>query len=297
MIQFYDDRPGDPVAAFIYFEDIFRQQFLMAPLSNEGMKEYVQRLLIAQIELELCIFPSWDHGKLLDWNKFDHEVFLRFKRQFDDKVFLEFESEFLSIISTFKKILADPGAAKVTARAHYNGDFPMALRLLPLANRGDAVAQQLLGMMYARGLGVQKDYAEAEKWYRLSCIQGNPTAKKLLGSLYNHYAWLYEKGQAGHLKDPAQVVRWLLEAVKLDDLAAQNNLALKYKVGEGVPQDYVRAYVLFSLSTRDGDLLPIKNLDRLKKQMTPDQIDEGNRLLHEEGTIKGTTRPHSSSSS
>jgi hypothetical protein len=27
MIQFYDERPADPLEAFVWFEDLFRKQF------------------------------------------------------------------------------------------------------------------------------------------------------------------------------------------------------------------------------------------------------------------------------
>jgi TPR repeat protein len=42
------------------------------------------------------------------------------------------------------------------------GDNATALRLLrPLAERGDAAAQYCLGLMYANGKGVSRDYAAA----------------------------------------------------------------------------------------------------------------------------------------
>ena len=36
------------------------------------------------------------------------------------------------------------------------------------ADQGHATAQRLLGAMYANGLGVTQDYAEAVRWYRLA---------------------------------------------------------------------------------------------------------------------------------
>jgi len=40
-----------------------------------------------------------------------------------------------------------------------------------------------LGHMYAQGLGVQKDYYEAEKWTKKSADQGNDQAKKNLKTI------------------------------------------------------------------------------------------------------------------
>ena len=54
------------------------------------------------------------------------------------------------------------------ARAAYErGDYVEALRLFrPLADQGDAPAQNALGVMYQNGRGVPQDYAETAKWYR-----------------------------------------------------------------------------------------------------------------------------------
>jgi hypothetical protein len=47
-------------------------------------------------------------------------------------------------------------------RALNDGDYAVALKnLLPLAKRGNAVAQTDLGDMYYYGQGVPQDYAEA----------------------------------------------------------------------------------------------------------------------------------------
>lgn len=65
--------------------------------------------------------------------------------------------------------------AGVTA---YNaGDYATALgEWMPLAEQGDATAQNNLGVMYEYGLGVPKDDAEAVKWYRMAAEQGNALA-------------------------------------------------------------------------------------------------------------------------
>ena len=64
-------------------------------------------------------------------------------------------------------------------------DYATALRLLrPLADQGDAWAQNSLGVMYRNGQGVPKDDAQAVKWYRLAADQGNASAQSLLGAMY-----------------------------------------------------------------------------------------------------------------
>jgi uncharacterized protein len=43
-----------------------------------------------------------------------------------------------------------------------------------------------LGMSYVTGQGVQQDYKEAFKWYRLSAEQGYANAQSDLGLMYYH---------------------------------------------------------------------------------------------------------------
>ena len=52
------------------------------------------------------------------------------------------------------------------------------------ANVGDAGAQVILWVMYATGLGVPQDYAEAVRWYRLAAEQGEAFAQSNLGIMY-----------------------------------------------------------------------------------------------------------------
>ena len=52
------------------------------------------------------------------------------------------------------------------------------------AEQGDAGAQFCLGSMYANGMVVLQDDAEAVTWYRLAAEQGNVDAQLNLGSMY-----------------------------------------------------------------------------------------------------------------
>ena len=49
------------------------------------------------------------------------------------------------------------------------GKFEEARALLwPAARSGNAEAEELIGVMYAMGLGVEQDYARAFDWYKLN---------------------------------------------------------------------------------------------------------------------------------
>lgn len=70
----------------------------------------------------------------------------------------------------------------------YNtGDYEQAAKLYrPLAEKGNAEAQYVLGMMYRAGRGVHRDNKEASKWYQLAAEQGHPIAQFYLGWMYAH---------------------------------------------------------------------------------------------------------------
>ena len=50
------------------------------------------------------------------------------------------------------------------------------MRLKSLAEKGDAIAQNELGIMYEKGKGVAKNYTEAWKWYSLAIKQKHASA-------------------------------------------------------------------------------------------------------------------------
>jgi hypothetical protein len=80
----------------------------------------------------------------------------------------------------------EPDARVDQARAAVEaGEFERALELLrPAAREGDPRAQLGLGTLYASGRGVEKDDAEAARWFRLAADQGNALAQYNLGICY-----------------------------------------------------------------------------------------------------------------
>ena len=69
--------------------------------------------------------------------------------------------------------------------AAQSGDFATALKeWKPLAEEGNAAAQNNLGLMYHNGWGVPQDYKEAARLYRLAAEQGDADAQGNLGVMY-----------------------------------------------------------------------------------------------------------------
>jgi TPR repeat protein len=61
--------------------------------------------------------------------------------------------------------------------AFRKGDYATALRLFrPLADQGYAPAQYILGVQYALGQGVPKDFVRVHMWFNLAAAQGDKGA-------------------------------------------------------------------------------------------------------------------------
>jgi TPR repeat protein len=83
-------------------------------------------------------------------------------------------------------IILGSGAIPAEAGSGNRDDYAaQARRIIPLAQRGDAHAQAMLGFMYANGRGVPQSYDVAVDWYLKAADQGDPTGQHLLGLMYD----------------------------------------------------------------------------------------------------------------
>ncbi|KAG1647625.1 Sel1-repeat-containing protein YbeQ [Nymphon striatum] len=86
--------------------------------------------------------------------------------------------------------------------------------LSPLARSGNADAEELIGVMYALGLGVEKDDRRAFEWYLRSSLKGHPGAQSGIG-------WYYEVGRGLPAPDLVRAYMWYtLSAIGGDPDAA-----------------------------------------------------------------------------
>ncbi len=144
--------------------------------------------------------------------------------------------------------LAGPAAAdfKAGLDAFDKGDYATALReWTPTAQQGDAAAQNNLGLLYDKGLGVLQSDTEAAKWYRSAADQGHAKAQFNL-------AVMYEKGR-GVPKSDAEAVTWYRKAADLGHASAQDILGDMYARGRGVPRDSAEALKWFRKAADQGD--------------------------------------------
>lgn len=108
------------------------------------------------------------------------------------------------------------------------------------ANQGHARAQNNLGVLFQKGLGVEQDLNSALSLYQLSAAQGNVTAQVNLASLH------FSRGQ---FHEAAECFRLASER---GHAAATNLLGVLTDSGCGVPRDPARAMELFEEAARLG---------------------------------------------
>ncbi|MEW7006264.1 tetratricopeptide repeat protein [Lentilitoribacter sp. EG35] len=94
-------------------------------------------------------------------------------------------------------------------------DFKAAMEeFLPLARSGNADAEELIGVLYALGLGVERDDERAFEWYLRASLKGHPGAQSGIG-------WYYEVGRGMPAPDLTRAYMWyVLSAIGGDPDAA-----------------------------------------------------------------------------
>lgn len=86
--------------------------------------------------------------------------------------------------------------------------------LWPAARSGNAEAEELIGVMYALGLGVERDDVRAFDWYLRASLKGHPGAQSGIG-------WYYETGRGLPAPDLVRAYAWYaLSAIGGDPDAA-----------------------------------------------------------------------------
>ena len=115
---------------------------------------------------------------------------------------------------------------------------------VPLALRGHAGAQYILGRMYKEGKGAPRDNEKAHRWFLMAAEQGNPEAQFYIGQMYT-------KG-CGVEHNDIKAAHWLRHAAESGNVRGQCYLSRLYARGMGVPRSYVYAYMWAMLAASGG---------------------------------------------
>jgi TPR repeat protein len=184
--------------------------------------------------------------------------------------------------------------------------------LLPLAQRGDAVAQEILGFIHARGQGITADDTAAFHWFTLAADAGRAEAQFQLGRIHRDGAGVPTDGKAalywfgraaqqgspdamnaageihlGHADvrvDYAAALEWFFRAAENGSAQAMFNIGTRYVLGQGVARDEIEACKWFELAAKEGigDLRDSAATARtnLATRLTPVQVQMASVRAH-----------------
>jgi uncharacterized protein len=188
------------------------------------------------------------------------------------------------------------------ALVHYAKlDYPVAYRmLLPMAQDGNAVAQEVLGFMYLEGEGLPTDDVIAFRWFKLAALKGRPDAQFEIGKMYRdgrgvstdgNAALLWFRraadqgktdafvavadlylGRSGVPPDPAVALEWLLRAADLGSAEAMYMIGLRYAKGEEGIRDEIEALKWF-------DLASYRAIGTLRENVAQAKMDVAEHLM------------------
>ena len=122
------------------------------------------------------------------------------------------------------------------------------------AEKGDANAQCILGLLYSTGIGVEKNYEEAAKCFRKAAEQGYAEAQNSLGRMYWHgrgvprddlvaLQWTQNAAEQGHAEARSFLERaheFMVTEMKAEkgDAEAHFDFGLMCHNSEVAPQEY-----------------------------------------------------------
>jgi len=180
------------------------------------------------------------------------------------------------------------------AVAYKKGDYKTAEKeFIEAAKTGDYRAMTILGHMYFEGIGVDKDYKKAYKRFSQAAKYNFTQAEYNLGLMYDE--------GTGVSKNYKKAARLYNKAARQGYAPAQHRLGMLYARGHGVEQSNVKAYawlvvagvffndVLSDVKEEDAEGVEViapesmylitVELKRIRKELTPEQIEETKQLM------------------
>jgi len=140
------------------------------------------------------------------------------------------------------------------------------------ASAGDRGAQVELGDAYLAGSYFARDFAEAERWYKLASEAGSTEANATLARYY----------EVAFKTDYALARSYHLKASLAGHVASQFSTAERYRSGiNGFEQDVVEAYAWYNVCAASDYQEAIAARDSLEGQMLPSQKAAGQKRSRE----------------
>uniref|UniRef100_A0A0R0IHE0 DOD-type homing endonuclease domain-containing protein n=1 Tax=Glycine max TaxID=3847 RepID=A0A0R0IHE0_SOYBN len=116
---------------------------------------------------------------------------------------------------------------------------------LKAVDKGEPRSMELLGEIYARGAGVERNYTKAFEWLTLA-------SRHHLYSAYNGMGYLYVKGYGVDQKNYTKAKEYFEKAADNDEVGGHYNLGVMYLKGIGVNRDVKLACKFFVFAANHG---------------------------------------------
>ena len=139
------------------------------------------------------------------------------------------------------------------------------------SNKGIAIAKYNLGMMYYSGQGVNKNDKKAISLFEEASNDKLPQAQAILGTIY--YC-----GSLGVKQNYNKAFALVKSSAELGFPGGQMSLGTLYKEGKAVKQDYLKSYMWYYISYKNGNRQAVEGIDLVKDKMTKQQIAEARKL-------------------
>lgn len=173
----------------------------------------------------------------------------------------------------------ETGTSGKAYEAFLGGRYEEAIAIwLPLANAGDAAAQFNMGVMYANGLGVDRDMGVAMDWWEASARQLHVRAAHNL-ALAMLAGEPRDGSREGGEPDTTAILRYLKIGADAGYPNSEYTLGKLYAEGVGVEKDPRRAAELFLSASIKGFAKAQYNLGKIYRDGTGMKADSGLSLF------------------
>ena|ERR1044071_2205549 len=139
-------------------------------------------------------------------------------------------------------------------------DCRRGLHLLNMAATSrNANAIHAVGLSFYEGQCVERDFAEARKWFLRGASKGSSESENYLGMMYSN--------AEGVDRDYSKAFYWFKRSADQDNAYGINNLGACYHNGEGVARDISKALELYDKAAAKGNALGAKNARELRRRL------------------------------
>jgi TPR repeat protein len=191
----------------------------------------------------------------------------------------------LSVNTGLAKISVDKEGMSCVHQSIKNKQYQKACELLcNMADHDCVYSQCLLGLMYEKGLGVEKNINKAIDWYAKAAGKGFADAEYRLGEIY----YLGQEVNREVKRDPVRAYRLLNRAALHGVARAQYYVGRMYLEGDGVPRQIRKAKRWLHLAADNG-------IDDAKRLLSQSELAEEG--LYRAQKISSKLQDHFQSSS